>query len=583
MKRIALAVLSLLVAATAAAAPFKYLGFGDSITRASACPFDCSRVFDEIFGDRGGYTIRLELTLTALGLEVEVVNRGKGRETAAEGVSRIDSELAADSFQILLLMEGTNDVGAGFSTETIKFNLGVIDSKAAAQGVDTVLATIIRRLNQPNHAPTRDLKNAIIDLAAERNRYLVDNWAVLCPDQACFDEHYFQAPPSNPDNVGHPDASGYNIMEDQFFNAISALPAPGAPLPSGPQGGTADTTPTYVWSPVDEANWYKLSVLSSGGIEVGEWFEAEAICSPSLCSVTPASALAGGDYTWKVRGRNPFGRGPWSEVLAFAVFVAPPGRASLVAPAGDVFTSTPTYQWNEVSDATDYRLTVVGSGGTVVDQTFQGDAICSAGSCSAQPGAALAAGSYTWQVQTSNPFSDGPVSAALAFTVYDSAPGSAVPGEPSIDTFDTTPVYSWQHVAGAEEYRLEVDGSPDAWRTAASLCNADGFCSLEPAAALAVGSHSWRLRTRNPFGTGPWSSSRGFEVLACSPLDLDLGPQTITNQREFAACLSITAGAGGFVIAGPNGNVTFHAGETIGLENGLVVERDGRLKLRVDP
>ena len=64
-------------------------------------------------------------------------------------------------------------------------------------------------------------------------------------------------------------------------------------------------------------------------------------------------------------------------------------------------------------------------------------------------------------------------------------------------------------------YRLQVDDSVgtvlDIWLKAADYCGGT-TCSASSIVTLNDGSHSWRIRGRNPNGTGNWSSSRSFTV-----------------------------------------------------------------------
>ncbi|HUP42447.1 MAG TPA: GDSL-type esterase/lipase family protein, partial [Thermoanaerobaculia bacterium] len=104
-------------AASPAAAQTKYIAFGDSITNPGGDFDDPSRPCPE----ECGYPPRLEDLLQEAGIEAEVVNAGLGGEDTAQGLSRLDGVLAQEGGDVLLLMEGTNDISRGLSPETIRF------------------------------------------------------------------------------------------------------------------------------------------------------------------------------------------------------------------------------------------------------------------------------------------------------------------------------------------------------------------------------------------------------------------------------------------------------------------------------
>lgn len=299
---------------------FAYLAFGDSITRGKCDNGDCSNTAP------GGYPPRLK-TLLACGSACSVDNEGKDGEKTSAGVTRIDSVLNANSYDVLLLMHGTNDIWNNISNATIKANLAQMKSKAANRGVDTVYASIIRwHPDGPNgtsqDADVADLRNKVSDLADAGSGYFVDTWAVLCPTMSCFNTHYAPIPP---DNGLHPDGSGYGIMAAEFADEITSKSTPGTPTPIDPSGDGGPPT-SFTWnreSPI-RATWYKVSIDGPSGSVLSEWFEAIDVCSGGSCSISPTIEWETADYSWRVRGRNPNGRSNWSPDEGFFVIAGPP-------------------------------------------------------------------------------------------------------------------------------------------------------------------------------------------------------------------------------------------------------------------
>lgn len=228
MKRL-LALLVLASVAPAAAQdgePTVYVAFGDSIT--------------EGVGDareEKGYPPRLEDLLNAAGHDAIVLNRGVGAERTPEGLARLDEVLAQANGDVLLLMEGSNDVSRQeLSIETIRFNLAEMARRAEARGMTVVHATTIprtpRALVDPDNVLNQRLNRQIRDLAGTQGRDLVDNFQIFGALPNVFQDFYQDVPT---DFVGHPNASGYDVMARAFFNVLTGVdevpPVPGIVSP----------------------------------------------------------------------------------------------------------------------------------------------------------------------------------------------------------------------------------------------------------------------------------------------------------------------------------------------------------------
>jgi acyl-CoA thioesterase I len=186
-----------------------YVAFGDSITSG--------------YGDSQGigYPGRLEALLsTDLSVPVTVINDGMFGETTGEGLTRIGSALQP-GVTAVLLMEGTNDINAKVSIDTIVQNLDLMAGQAETAGIAAVHATIIPRLNtadtDPTNVITASLAGAIRELAWERSRTLADPFEVffyLTPDAMSLD--YL----GGGDKL-HPNAAGYDLLAQTFADALT--------------------------------------------------------------------------------------------------------------------------------------------------------------------------------------------------------------------------------------------------------------------------------------------------------------------------------------------------------------------------
>jgi acyl-CoA thioesterase-1 len=208
-----LATLTFLAAATAAVAqttPTTYVAFGDSITQG---------VGDNPNRAEKGWAPRLEALLQARGTTAEVRNEGLAGETTLEGVSRIDRVLVAGD-DVLLLMEGTNDINARISNETIAFNLDRIAEKAEDRGLSVVHATIIPRLGSAAYDRTNRVTAAfngrVRELAWADERKLADPFEVLFHLTPNFAQYYVGG-----EDKLHPNAAGYDLIARVFADVLT--------------------------------------------------------------------------------------------------------------------------------------------------------------------------------------------------------------------------------------------------------------------------------------------------------------------------------------------------------------------------
>lgn len=198
-----------------------HIAFGDSITQGTGfdeCPIDQQELC--------GYPIRLETRLDQIGQNATVENHGKGGENTTQGITRIDTvldETGVGTGDVLLLMEGTNDITRMINPETTIFNLGEMARKAEDRGLEVVQATLIPRYPQatrdPENIENRALTEAIREQAFSRQRPLVDPFEVFSQTSRLFRDFYAPAAPNDP--VGHPNPDGFDLLTDVFFNVLT--------------------------------------------------------------------------------------------------------------------------------------------------------------------------------------------------------------------------------------------------------------------------------------------------------------------------------------------------------------------------
>lgn len=201
-----------------AAAQKTYFTFGDSIT--AGLGDDPARP-----PEQAGYPGRLQMLLTNAGLPDQVENHGLGAEDTSEGIVRIETVFPlVRTGDVVILMEGTNDITRGISPETTAFNLNQIALKCRRQGLDVIHATLIPRLPEArvdeNNLINQQTNGLIRNLAGIQGRPLVDPFEVFTQQTDLFDRLYADIPG---DPVGHPNSAGYDLLAQAFFNVITGV------------------------------------------------------------------------------------------------------------------------------------------------------------------------------------------------------------------------------------------------------------------------------------------------------------------------------------------------------------------------
>lgn len=215
----------------------RYIAFGDSVTEGFGFDGDCMTDC--------GYPSRLEGLLQADGLAVTVENYGLGGERTPTGVDRIEQALMdanAGPNDLVLLMEGTNDITQQISPETTLFNLDSMARKALQRGAQTLHATLIPRFpdatvdaeNVLNEQMARNIR----DLSFSSTRDLVDPFEVFSQTPNLFEDFYSEQMDFF-DPVGHPNPAGFDLLAEIFYDVLtgndtvppvigSVAPAPGS-------------------------------------------------------------------------------------------------------------------------------------------------------------------------------------------------------------------------------------------------------------------------------------------------------------------------------------------------------------------
>jgi len=237
-----------------------YIAFGDSIT---------AGVGDDTTRTETGYPPRLQSLLQAAGVNATVKNFGVPGEKTPMGIARIDGVLATGKLgDVLILMEGTNNINRDISLETTIGDLDAMAGKAAALGIGVIHATVIPRPPDAkvdgDNLLTEQLNGRIRNLAGFRGNREADPNEVFRNLPNLFGSFYSKDPD---DHVGHPNAAGYDILARLFFNVIQGIdtvsPVPGTinPVNGATKVKPDETILVNVWDfglGIDLANTFLL-------------------------------------------------------------------------------------------------------------------------------------------------------------------------------------------------------------------------------------------------------------------------------------------------------------------------------------
>jgi lysophospholipase L1-like esterase len=208
----------------------KFMAFGDSLTEGKP-----SRIWalDDFAGSYPGVLYSL-LVLRYTGQTITMSKQGYGGESTAAGVIRLNGLLVSQRPEVLLLMEGSNDLSGGDATAIPPAvrNVEQMVVNARAAGAEVFLATIPPQVpgstSGRGYAIVPTYNSQLRALADKYNATLVDVFTPLNADLPA----YFGA-----DGL-HCKTAGYQKMADTFLASIQAkLESPGI-TPASVAGST---------------------------------------------------------------------------------------------------------------------------------------------------------------------------------------------------------------------------------------------------------------------------------------------------------------------------------------------------------
>ena len=168
-----------------------------------------------------------------------VINEGESGELAAHAPPRLRAALNRHQPDVVILMEGTNDLGAADAVEAARDQLALdgieeMLDDIKSTGATAILATIapVRESGPGIHTSLVGPYNTQLrSIAASRGIQLVDIYTLLnsgvCLPMSCIGD----------DNI-HPTALGYSAMADEFYERLVELYDVPVTVPTAVEAGS---------------------------------------------------------------------------------------------------------------------------------------------------------------------------------------------------------------------------------------------------------------------------------------------------------------------------------------------------------
>jgi hypothetical protein len=285
-----------------------------------------------------------------------------------------------------------------------------------------------------------------------------------------------------------------------------------APRPAGPPSGAANPElPPFVWRASKGADSYEFQIAADRGFNSSIRGLRNTRLDTSNTRATITTAVPNGTYWWRVRAVTKAGQvSGWSAPRSVRkAWTAAPKLRGPVNGARVSFPSQPlTLSWSPVQRAAKYLVSL----GTDPDlATLIGDRTVETSGTSYAPSLTPSGGknkTFYWAVTPLDAQGNRGAQSKTASFVWEWPSVTAtkltdVRAEP--ETFD--PEFSWQPVAGAARYELEVSYSRDFAPGSRVCCSTPVIgTSHSPTSPLPDNTYYWRVRAIDVDGNvGVWN------------------------------------------------------------------------------
>ncbi|MCP4021890.1 MAG: serine protease [Desulfobacteraceae bacterium] len=234
----------------------------------------------------------------------------------------------------------------------------------------------------------------------------------------------------------------------------------------------------------------------------------------------------------------------WIEAVTGVRFKNIPDKVKLNSPSGNTTSPNPVYSWNEVPNATWYKIYVWDSNQLkILSQWYENDDICQDGTCTVTPDTILEKGNYEGFIKSWNSY-ESRWGSGMNFTVTNTginrtmadtgtdtleSDGKRVPApilqiSPSETIVSNSTTFIWNEDTFATWYKFYLCNSSKTYEFIQWYAKEDstlnypeitcenGTCSITADMALEDDTYEWWIMGWNDSGFGPWSSGMYFTV-----------------------------------------------------------------------
>jgi fibronectin type 3 domain-containing protein len=291
---------------------------------------------------------------------------------------------------------------------------------------------------------------------------------------------------------------------------------PPAPVLISPVNDAVDqlTALTLSWNPAAGAETYTVQVATMS--DFSSTFVNQSDVTATSLQIDGLDAER--TYYWRVRARNEFGDGNWSQVWNFTTRTGIPAAPALTSPENEsinVATSLQV-QWQASPGADSYRVQL----STVQDFSSTVLNVGSITGMSHQVNGLNNSTTYYWRVNATNESGTSSWSTVWSFTTIIAVPDVPVLTAPAHQAtgVSTKPLLDWNAANRAETYQVQV-ASDTVFNSI--VLNVDEIDStsywiseeLEP-----FTTYYWRVNAENIGGTSGWSTIFSFTTGQAFPV-----------------------------------------------------------------
>jgi GEVED domain/Matrixin len=313
----------------------------------------------------------------------------------------------------------------------------------------------------------------------------------------------------------------YNAQgETSFWSPAHSFVIAPRPVAVTPQGRTPDSTPTFSWNPVAQAETYRLLVNRKFG-DFGVVIDQAGLTTTLYNQATPMPL---GRYSYQIFATNNPANpgGGWAPIDSTPSFVyefvvtEPP---IITKPQSTVFNQRPLVEWTKPLGSGSSEVWIAQS-----DGIYEFERVANLSGTTYQTTQDFPIGNYVVWVRTLSDTTPSEVSDWSIGKTFRVVTPPVLIG-PTGRTPDATPTLSWNGVLGGQTYEVWIDNNSI---PITRVINEAGLNSLNFTVAtdLPIGRYTWWARARNAFGVNSsWSGQLQFEIVTAPVLS---GPPAST-------------------------------------------------------